>query len=135
MTNLNKSLEDILGGKIERISDRVVPGIIKKEGSGVIYFSVEKKDDHKKQFRKITNHTNPPFAKFGGVSESGCFIKIPDGTFFYALTYSGDLEGWEKDIDEGASANGSILAKIDGENIKLSNGIFFHLSACEIVFN
>lgn len=134
MTSKFDQLEAALGGKLEQSGSRSIPGLYPRNGAEVVYFSVTAQRNHRKQFRNITSFTNPPFAQYGGVSESGCFIELPDGTFFYALTYHGDLEGWRRDIDEGAKAYGSILARIEGDNLILVDGKSFSLAACKIGF-
>lgn len=135
MNNQVKSLEMILGGNLEQSDSRVIPGICKRSDAEVFYFSVPEKVNHRKQFRNITNYTSPPFAQYGGASEGGCSIKLPDGVYFYALTYHGDLIGWKKDIEEGAKAYGSLLATIEEENFILNDGRVFNLSACQINFD
>lgn len=134
MSNQLEKLEAALGGKLERTDARVIPGLIKRTDVEVVYFSIPAKGNGRKQFRNITNHTTPPFAQYGGVSESGCCIKTPSGMSFYALTYHGDLVGWKRDIEEGAKAHDSILARIEDENISLSDGRMFSLDACQISF-
>lgn len=135
MTNQLKHLETALGGKLEQNNARIIPGVFKKDGAEVIYFSAPPKGNHRKQFRSITNYTNPPFAKFGGVNESGCCIVLPDGTSFHSLTYHGDLVGWKKDIEEGAKSQGSLLAQIDGRYLHLFDGRTIELNTCTINFD
>lgn len=134
MSNQLERLEAALGGKLEQVGFRAIPGFLKQKDSEVLYFSIPTKTTHRKQFHSITNYTNPPFARFGGVSESGCCIKLPDSTNFYALTYHGDLMGWRKDIEEGAEAAGSLLAKIDEGKLNLFDGRSFDLNECKIIF-
>jgi hypothetical protein len=129
-----KRLEQILGGKIEQKGQRAIPGLILRDGVEVIYFSLPPKSNVHKQFRNITNYTNPPFAKSGGVSESGCSIQSPDGILFHAISYHGDLAGWRKDIEAGAQTFNSVLANVDGDDLIVADGRVFDIGKCRVEF-
>ncbi len=134
MTSQTERLEQLLGGKIEQQEQRTIPGLIPLEGVVVVYFSFSRKDNAGKQFKKITNYTNPPFAQHGGVSESGCHIQSPDGGAFHAISYHGDLDGWKQDIEAGARAFNSVLARIESGCLVVSDGRSFDLDKCKIEF-
>ncbi|MEF0944046.1 hypothetical protein [Rhizobium sp. BR 362] len=129
-----KQIEAILGGKFERLDSRVIPGTVPVEGTAFLYFADDRKNAFRKQFRNLTEYTNPPYAKFGGVNERGCKITLPGGDSFYAIGYHGDLDGWRKDIEAGAQAQHVLLAKIEGSNILVSDGRTVPLSECSVEF-
>jgi hypothetical protein len=110
-------LEKLLGGRIERKSERKVPGTIDISHRKFIYFSDnKKKHKFRTQFRALTHFVNPPNGTHGGIGEAGCKITTPDGALFYAISYHGDLEGNKKDIEGGAEGLGLLLACIEGDN-------------------
>lgn len=134
MSDQLEGLERILGGKLERSDARVVPGADGASTRVAIYFSDDGKNKFGKQFKNITCFTDPPNATCGGVNEAGCDITPPDGPFFHAAIYHGDLAGWRKDIEEGAKGLGLLLAKIEGDQFVISDGRSFPLSECKIDF-
>ena len=127
-------LNQFLSGSIERRNQRVIPGLVPREGAEVMYFSVDAKSNARKLFKSITNHTNPPIAQYGGATESGCAITVPGGNKFHALSYHGDLEGWRQDIELGATACGVLLAKIEAQALVLGDGRLFPLNQCAVEF-
>lgn len=129
-----EELEKIIGGKLERSNARTVPGIDDSATKKTIYFSDDGKNKFPKQFKNITCFTDPPNAVSGGVNEGGCKVTPPNGPAFYAAEYHGDLEGWKKDIEEGAKGLGLLLAKIENEIFLISDGRNFPITECEINF-
>ena len=127
-------LERILGGKLERADNRVVPGTDGSTTREVIYFLDDGRNKFRKQFRSLTNFTDPPNAAHGGVNEGGCDIQTPDGSIFHAVIFHGDLTGWRKDIAEGAKGLGLLLAWIRGDQFVVSDGRSFFLSECTVEF-
>lgn len=134
MVDRIEELEKILGGKIERADERIVPGTDGVSTREVAYFSDDGKNKFRKQFKNITCFSEPPNATFGGIVEAGCDITPPGGPLFHAVIYHGDLCGWRKDIDEGASGLGLLLARIEGERFIISDGRSFPLSECKVEF-
>ena len=104
------------------------------DGQRVVYFQKDKLKDLRRQFKDVTQHTNPPNATSGGITMNGCAIGIPGGMEFHAVSFRGDVEGWNKDIQEGARFFKIILASIELDKIVLSDGESFLLSDCDIKF-
>lgn len=127
-------LEQALGGKLERKDARVIPGTAQVDGTEIVYFADDGRHPFRKQFRVLTEYTNPPHAQSGGVNEQGCKITLPDGQLFHAIGYHGDLAGWRKDIEAGAQALGLLLARIDGDRFFVSDGRVIELTDCTIQF-
>jgi hypothetical protein len=126
-------MEEFLGVPIG--GDGSVPGTVKREGVDYVYFADDGKRTFRKQFKALTGYTNPPYAKSGGATEEGCTISLPDGSMFHAVEYHGDVQGWSKDIEEGARALQVVLARIEGNRIVTSDGKSFALTECEIKFS
>ncbi|WP_031329155.1 MULTISPECIES: hypothetical protein [Ralstonia] len=135
MTSHLKRLEQILGGKIEKQDTRVIPGTVAVEGTEFVYFSDDGKSKFRKQFRNLSEFTNPPNAQSGGVNERGCKITAPDNQLFHAISYHGDLDGWRKDIEIGARELNLLIARIEGDRFVISDGRSFLLSECKVEFN
>jgi len=130
---LNK-LEKILGGKIEQLGQRSVPGMTPVDGVEIIYYQDDKRTTPKKLFKSFLDGLSFREAKFGGRVSDSCSVLSPDGLLFRAMSYHGDLAGWRKDIEEGARGLGLLLAKIEGDQFVISDGRSFPLSECKIEF-
>jgi hypothetical protein len=129
MTN---KMENIIGEAIGY--DQTIPGTVESESKEFIYFSDDKKNSVRKQFNSLTQFTNPPYAKNGGVTSQGCSLTLPDGSIFHAIAYHGDIGGWRKDIEEAAQALHILLAKIEGDHIVISPSRSFALADCKATF-
>jgi hypothetical protein len=121
-------MEKILGGPIG--FEETVPGTVSIGGKEFVYFADDGKNTVRKQFNALTQYTNPPHAKSGGVTSQGCSIALPDGIVFHAIAYHGDIDGWRKDIEEGARGLHVLLARIEGDQIVTSDGRSFALADC-----
>ena len=124
-------LEKIHGGPIGHKG--VIPGTVPVEGSEFAYFCDG--SDEGKRFHDLTLHSKPLHAQRGGVCGGGCHLTLPDGSIFHAAQYHGDIEGWRKDIEEGAAEQEITLARIDGDKLVISDGRVFDLSECTAKFD
>jgi len=134
MTDKLEKLEEVLGGKIERAGDRVVPGTIPVQGREVVYFSDDGSNPLRVQFQNLTRKVTPPHLKSGGASEQGCVVQLPDGMRFHAMSYHGDIEGWRKQISQGAHELNLLTGQIRNQIFLVSDGREFNLSDCNIEF-
>lgn len=123
------SMEDILG-PIERESK--VPGTRPGESQKVRYISFHAPRTPSDVFREVTRAVEPPLPKRGGVVLEGCIATLPDGLRLYALSFHGDVEGWQRQIEEGARMLGLISARLEDEVLHLSDGRSIPLSACKV---
>jgi hypothetical protein len=126
-------MERILGAPIGHKG--IIPGTVPVEGVEVVYFC----DDGRtmlEQFEALaSSYRNPRHAQYGGMNERGCRLTLPDDSIFHAIGYHGDIEGWRKDIEEGAAEQKITLAKIDGDKFVISDGRVFELSGCAVKFD
>lgn len=134
MSDQLSDLENILGGKIERLGQRSVPGVIPVDGVEVVYYQDDKRATPKKLFKSFLDGLSFRNATSGGRVSDSCSIRSPDGLLFRAMSYHGDLAGWRKDIEEGAKGLGLLLACIEGDKFIISDGRSFPLSECKIEF-
>lgn len=111
-------------------SNRHIPGTIKVEGIEVSYIQISQSVD----FKKVTTFIKPSLPKSGGVSEDGCYVTTPQGERLYAIVYHSDIEGWRKQIEQGAEQLGLLTGKISENKIELSDGRIYALSDCKIEF-
>lgn len=125
-------MEKILGKPLGR--NNVTPGTIAIPGKEFVYFQDDGEKPVRKQFNDLTQYTNPPHAKSGAVTSQGCSISLPDNTVFHGIAYHGDIDGWRKDIEEGAKGLQILLARIDGDNFIVSDGKTFQLADCKVSF-
>lgn len=107
-----------------------LPGYQKVEGIEVSYIQFSQSDD----FKKVTTFIHPPLPKSGGVIEEGCYVITPQGERLYAVVYHSDIEGWRKQIEQGAEQLGLLTGKISENSIELSDGRIYALSDCKIEF-
>lgn len=131
---MSSSMEKILGkGSLE--SERRIPGVIGNETEKVRYVSFDGVQAPSALFRQVSRRINPPLMSGGGVMLEGVTIKTPDGTHFYCLYYHGDVEGWQRQIEEGAKELGLITAKIQEQSLVASHGRQFSLNECQVQFD
>ncbi len=85
-------------------------------------------------FNKLVRHVSPPIAKQGGVVIEGCKLTLPTGEQFQAVSYRGDIEGWRRQIEQGAAAMHLLTGRIAEETLVLTDGRSYRLADCEISF-
>ncbi|KFX02454.1 hypothetical protein KP22_18345 [Pectobacterium betavasculorum] len=81
-------------------------------------------------FDKVTGKVEPLIPKSGGAMVENCKLWLPSGELFHALSYKGDIEGWRKQIEQGAIQMGLFIGEIVGDKIVLSDGRSYEISAC-----
>lgn len=61
---------------------------------------------------------------------------MPDGDIFEAVSYKGDVEGWRRQLEQGAKALNEEVARIDidTDSIVLDDMRSFRLEDCNIDF-
>ena len=125
-------IEEIVG-KLER--ERAVPGTRPGESEKVRYVSLGQGEDPGKAYREVIMKVEPPLMKSGGVMLDGCIITVPDGTRFYPLVLNGDIEGWRRQIEQGAQELGVLTAQIASDTFSLSDGRSYPLADCTVQFD
>ncbi len=127
-------MEKLLGVKIQSTSDLGITGLQDRDGIAIVFFEVPEAESSRKTFLKLTNATDPPNAKNGGVAEYGCSIEAPSGFVYHALTIRGDVGGWRKDIELGAAQLGLSLARIIDNKFVVCGDQEFQISNCAVKF-
>jgi len=124
-------LEKIHGGPIGHKG--IIPGTVPVEGVEHAYFC----DGSAKgaRFHDLTSHSKPLHAQRGAVIGDGCHLTLPDGSIFHAVQYHGDIAGWWKDMEEGATEQKITLARIEADKLVISDGRVFALSECTAEFD
>jgi hypothetical protein len=129
---MTRSMQEILGKEIQK--ERYVPGTRAGQSEQVRYVSIEGEKRPEDVFRSVTRRIDPPLVQNGGVVLERCLLTLPNGIVMYPLRYHGDLSGWQKQIEDGATDLGLISAQIDGESVLLSDGCRYALDECKIEF-
>lgn len=120
---------------------RHIPGTIKVEEREFLYVADNGEDFFTKKrltikkpslFEKVTSMFN--IAQSGGVISENCKLWLPTNELFHGLSYKGDIEGWRKQIEQGAEQLDLLTGKISENNIELSDGRVYALSDCKIEF-
>jgi hypothetical protein len=127
-----KSNEAVVG-KIDR--EQSIPGTRphQREKDNVRYVSYREGEDLWEAFDKVTGRLSPPVASSGGVMLDECIITMPEGIRFYSLVLNGDVDGWRRQIEQGARELGLLTGKIVGNEFLVSDGRSCPLSACSVV--
>lgn len=121
--------------------NRHIPGTIKVEGREHLYISDDGEGFFTKSsrtiekqslFDKVTSLFE--IAQSGGVISENCKLRLPTNELFHGLSYKGDIEGWRKQIEQGAELLGLLAGKISENNLELSDGRIYALSDCKIEF-
>lgn len=128
-------LERILGGKLERLDNRIIPGLNPVDGQDSIYYQDDKRVSTDRLFKLLLEGVLERRAKLGGRSSHSCAILTPDSQPFRAMYYHGDLDGWKLDIKEGARDLGLLLAWFDEGRFILSDGRIYSLDECVVTFD
>ncbi len=131
MSSKREQTEKILGGKITPFSEEPLPGLEPSDTSEVVYFANFSDCDIAEQLKQLARRIEPPHLKHGSVGATMHTLALPDGRVFHAIRYRGDLDGWRRQIAEGAQSLGVALGKIEnGLVFKLSDGTTFALAGC-----
>jgi len=128
-------LERILGGRLERLDDRIIPGLYPVDGQEAIYYQDDKRVSPNALFKRLLQGVPNRRAKRGGRSSHSCAILTPDSQLFRAMYYHGELEGWSLDIEEGAQGLGLLLAWFDQGVLRISDGRAYSLGECVVTFD
>ena len=126
-------LESLLGGPIS--TERIVPGTYLFEGREYRYVSNKSQVKFDDLFHELFN-VPPQIPQYGGAVLEGCKITLPDGDIFEAVSYKGDVEGWRRQLEQGAKALNEEVARIDidTDSIVLNDMRSFGLAGCIIEF-
>lgn len=125
-------MERALGEKIEPLAEQHMPGLVVSSTVGVVYFQDDGQHGLYEQFDRLTERVAPSLAQHGGVATTRHTLTLPTGQIFHALRYRGDLEGWRRQIEEGARILGVTLGSIcNGADFELSDGRVFALADCK----
>ncbi|MBC9931203.1 hypothetical protein [Chitinophaga qingshengii] len=118
-------------------TNRNIPGTVAVEGREHLYILDDGNDCFKKHgkqslFGKVTSQCS--IAQHGGVISENCKLWLPTEELFHGLSYKGDIKGWRTQIQQGAALLGLLTGRIEADNIILSDGRTYPLSACKTVF-
>ena len=127
-----RSIEEIVG-KLER--KRMIPGTRPGESEAVRYVSLDQGEDPGNAYQAVIMKVEPPLMKSGGVMLDGCIITVPDGTRFYPLVLNGDLDGWRRQIEQGAAELELLTGHIAHDRFYLSNGQVYPITECAVEFD
>lgn len=131
MSGSRTELERILGGRIDSLHEQPLPGLVPSAGEEVIYFACTATSSLEDQMKQLIGHVVPVIAKSGRVIATKHTLIVPDGQLFHAVAYRGDIEGWRRQITEGAKSLGVSLGRIEGgSTFVLSDGQTHPLSDC-----
>lgn len=116
--------------------ERDIPGTTPVEWREHRYVSDDGNDKFvgKGFFDKLTNIIEPSIPTSGGAITENCKLWLPSGELLHALSYKGDIEGWRKQIEQGAKELGLFTGKIIDNKIILSDNRTYDLSDCRVEF-
>ena len=114
-----------------------VPGTVLYDDRRFIYFSDNGKKCFKKIFRSFFKINVPPdlCAKDGAsMLQRHCWLFLPDGQMFHAISYGGDFEGIERELKYYAQQLNLTLGWIKDGQFILDDGRTFALTDCRAQF-
>ena len=138
MAKKNNNVVREISGKKYIVTDRELPGTIPNEireyryiaDDGNDYFIGKKRSKKKSLFDKVT--TQFEIALSGTVITENCKLWLPTNELFHAVSYWKDIEGWRKQVEQGAKHLGLLTGKIVENKIVLSDGRAYDLQECQI---
>lgn len=126
-------MEKILGRTFSRT--RTVPGLTPKPGRQFQYVEFDGPTDAFAEFfNEVTSLNQPSFVKKGGAMSENCQLKTPDGRQFYGISYKGDLDGWQQQIEAGAAGKNTHTASIVDSLLVSSDGQQWPVEQCKATF-
>ena len=114
--------------------ERKVPGTGPGEEDSVRYVSFDDPASIPELFDEALDRIEPKLVRNGGAILEGTKLELPDGAHFFAILFTGELEGWRKQVELGAKALGLATAKVLGGDLIVSDGRSFPLSRCKVEF-
>lgn len=114
---------------------RQVPGLIQAEYREVRYAEDRAEEPFEEQFERLVWHIDPPVMKDGGALIEGCVLSLPSGLRLQALSYRGDIDGWRRQIAQGAAALGVSLGELVDGVLVLDDGTSYPLADCQVEFD
>ena len=111
---------------------RNIPGATPNTENNVRYISFDDPASLSELFFSVLDQVRPRLWSSGGAVLDGTKLKLPDGRQFVAVHYHDDVEGWRKQIEQGASKLGRATAKISAGNVIVSDGQSYPLSGCKV---
>ena len=111
---------------------RNIPGATPNTENNVRYFSFDDPTSLSELFLSVLDQIRPRLWSSGGAVLDGTKLELPDGRRFVAVHYHMDVDGWRKQIEQGASKLGRATAKIAGGNVIVSDGQLYPLSSCKV---
>jgi len=114
---------------------RQVPGLVPVDFREVRYAEDRGEEPFELLFKRLVRHVNPPVMKDGGALIEGCVLSLPSGRRFQALSYRGDIEGWRRQVAQGAAALGVSLGQLMDGVLVLDDGTSCPLADCQVEFD
>ena len=111
---------------------RNIPGDWPGGENTVRYISFDDPARLSELFHAVLDQVEPHLPKSGGAVLDGTKLELPDGRHFVAVQYHKDVEGWRKQIEQGASKLGRATAKISAGNVIVPDGQSYPLSSCKV---
>ena len=126
-----QSIEKVLGGSVTPFDQEPLPGTNESSDRIVIFVQDRPGLAVANQLKEVSRRISPPHIKHGSVGATMHALRLPDGMLMHAFRCAGDLVGWRHQINQGARELDLATGTVDHQNIVLSNGTSFELSACE----
>lgn len=124
-------MERILGAKIGRDQEKLWGTGEGEDPQKVRLVTLPADGSRGGNFSMVTEAISPP-----QVTHGGCVLQddllTPDGERFAVLTFHGDVEGWQRQIEDGAALLSLTTAKILGDRLVLSDGRSFPIETCTL---
>ena len=127
---MEKSIQKNWG--FPQVDHPILPGIRPQDIGRVIYVLLHGHTDSYEAFDEVISKVRPPIATHGAALVDDWLVKTPEGETFYPLFFHGDVEGWRRQIELGATQLGLKMAKVEDDKFAVSDGPVFLLSDCTV---
>ena len=128
---MTTEMERVLGAKIGRDQSKLWGTGEDEDPQLVRLVALPPESKRIEKFREVTQAITPPYSKDGGCVLEDDLV-TPDGERLAVLKFHGDVEGWQRQIEEGAALLNLKSAKISGDALVLSDGRFFPIKECRL---
>jgi hypothetical protein len=111
---------------------RPVPGSIPIDGRNFRYLQCPPGDDFAAVFPTLLTQ---PFPHHGGIINEAFGLTLPDGRRFCAVSYRGDLDGWENVLARWCANHTMALAQVIDDELIGDGSVRVRLSECVAEFD
>ncbi len=113
---------------------RNTPGTVPVAGRKFTYIPCDGRDEFEQLFAALSVFDTSPLPASGGILSENAQLITPDGESYFALSYKGDLPGWERLVAEFCREHRLTCASVDRDMFQVDGGVSAPMDQCKILF-